>query len=357
MVQDLIPFFDLSSIYQKWLLFALCVGVGLSFKRSLRFFIRQVFQIISRIFFKQKSEIFHSFQTPLTYFSLFFIYLVCVYMIQPNGAGFSWVIKMIHMGIGVSGLFIIRPVLHILIGRIEKNFQTDPLYKQFFELSKKTASILVFVVGLLMIVQNLGYDVTALIAGLGIGGVAVALAAKDTLSNIFGSIIILFDKPFIVGDWIQFEGTEGTVQSIGFRSTQIKTFYDSVVSIPNSILSNTKIDNLGKRKARRARFNLGLVYSTPPEKITQFIEEIKNIILKHPKTKKDYFQVSFSGYGDSSLNIFVNLFLQVSDWNEELSAKQNIFLEILKSARKTGVEFAFPSQSLYIQNLTNANHS
>ena len=197
----------------------------------------------------------------------------------------------------------------------------------------------------------MGFNVSSVLAGLGLGGMAIAFAAKETLSNVFGSLMIAFDRPFSLGDWIQFDNIEGTVENIGIRSTQIKTFYDSVVSIPNSVIAQSKIDNLGKRQFRRTRFTLGITYSTPSNKIQNFVEGIKTIIQNHPKTKKDYYQVSFSGYADSSLNIFVNLFLQVKDWNEELTCRQEIFLEILNFAQKENVEFAFPSQSLYIERM------
>ncbi len=258
---------------------------------------------------------------------------------------------------GVSVLFLIHHTLSPLTHWLQENkLKEYAQHKAFFSFFKKTLSFLIFVVGGLVLVQNLGYNVTSLLAGLGLGGLAVALAAKDTLSNIFGSLVILFDRPFVTGDWIQFDQVEGTVEHIGFRSTQIKTFYDSVISVPNFTLANTQIDNMGKRKFRRTRFTLGIAYSTPPEKIQSFIKGIEGIIHSHPKTKKDYYQVSFSGCADSSLNIFVNFFLQTANWNEELLFRQEVFLEILKQARQMQVEFAFPSQSLYIEKINHQQH-
>lgn len=271
---------------------------------------------------------------------------------------FTLITKVFQIYIGVSALFLIHHTLSPFIHWVQKNkLQEYSQHQAFFEFFRKTISFLIFIVGGLLIIQNLGYNVTSILAGLGIGGLAVALAAKDTLSNIFGSMVILFDRPFVVGDWIQFDKVEGTVESIGFRSTQIKTFYDSVISVPNFTIANAQIDNMGKRKFRRTRFTLGVTYSTPPEKIQSFIEGIKTIVQKHPKTKKDYYQVSFSGYADSSLNIFVNLFLQVANWNEELQFRQDIFLEILKLAQQLNVEFAFPTQSLYIEKMNNQHGS
>ena len=262
------------------------------------------------------------------------------------------IFKIFQLYFGVSLAFAVYHLIEPLTFWIQNKWTAqDPHYDHLFVFIKKTFKVLILILIGLMVLQNMGYNVTSLLAGLGIGGVAAALAAKDTLSNIFASFAILFDRPFVVGDWIQFDKTEGTVESIGFRSTQIKTFYDSVVSIPNFVLANQNVDNMGKRKFRRTRFTLGIQYSTPPEQIKAFIEGIKKIILSQEKTKKDYYQVSFSGYADSSLNIFVNLFLQVKNWNEELELRELIFLEILELAQKLKVEFAFPSQSLYIENI------
>ena len=257
--------------------------------------------------------------------------------------------------IGVNAIFIACSLVSPLLNWVQNRWlgKQDKFYNHLFIFLKKTLKFLVFVLGGLILIQNLGVNITSLLAGLGIGGLAVALAAKDTLSNVFGSIVIVFDRPFVTGDWIQVENVEGTVENIGFRSTQIKTFYDSIISVPNSVLATAKIDNMGKRKSRRARFTLGITYDTPPEKIELFVEGIKKIIIDNPKTKKD-FQVSFSDYADSSLNIFVNLFLLVAHWNEELQYKQIILLDILKLAQKLEIQFAFPSQSLYIEHIKNA---
>ena len=331
--------------WAEWRLavFVLALALGWALRGALASAVQALLRLS---FFKKELTWFAPFRVPLSYLALFGFYFLCAELTQMKHPALLLALK---AGLGLSVLFLIHPAVHWMVDSTRIRF-SDPLYSPFFTLLKKFLSIAVFILGGLMLIQNLGYNVTSLLAGLGLGGAALALASKDAISNFFGSIVILFDKPFIIGDWIQFEDTEGTVEHIGFRSTQIKTFYDSVISVPNALLANVTVDNLGKRKARRLRFELGLVYSTPPEKITAFTEGIKNIIKNHPKTKKDYFQVSFSGYGSSSLNIFINLFLHTTGWDEELEARQSIFLEILKLSQNTGVEFAFPSQSLYFEN-------
>lgn len=214
------------------------------------------------------------------------------------------------------------------------------------------SKILVVIFGGLILLQNLGVNVSSMLAGLGLGGVAVALAAKDSASNVLSYINIMLDRPFSVGDWVSFEGgTEGTVVEVGLRSCKIKTFYDSIITIPNNTLATTNIDNLGKRTARRTRVFLGVQYDTPPEKLENFIEGIKQIILKNPATKKDYFQVYFTEFGASDLKIITNFFLIVKDWETELKERQSIFMEILKLAGSTGVQFAFPTRTLHLSSV------
>ena len=224
--------------------------------------------------------------------------------------------------------------------------KSDSITKHLVPYSKKILKSLITVIVILTFLQNSGINVTSLLASLGLGGIAIALASKETLSNFFGGFTVIMDKPFSVGDWIICNQVEGTVEDIGFRSTKVKTFYDSLLTIPNSVISDSVIDNLGKRKARRTRITLDLTYDTSPEKITAFVEGIKQVIESNSHTRKDYYQCYFSGYGPHSLQILLNFFLRVKDWDTELLQKQNIFLEILRLSKKLGVDFAFPTQTL-----------
>ena len=223
---------------------------------------------------------------------------------------------------------------------------SNSITKHLLPYSKKILKTLIAIICVLVFLQNSGFNVTSLLAGLGIGGIAVALAAKETLSNFFGGFTVIADKPFSIGDWIVCNEFEGNVEDIGFRSTKIKTFYDSLLTIPNSVIADSIIDNLGKRKARRIRITLDITYDTSPEKVEAFVEGIKNIIKCNPCTRKDYYQCYFSGYGPHSLQVLLNFFLRVRDWDSELLQKQNIFLEILRLAKELEVDFAFPTQTL-----------
>ncbi|MEM6884290.1 MAG: mechanosensitive ion channel domain-containing protein, partial [Verrucomicrobiota bacterium] len=162
---------------------------------------------------------------------------------------------------------------------------SNTLDDQIVKLISRTMKVFVIIMGAMVGLENLGIEVYQLLAGLGIGGLAIALAAKDSLSNFFASITIMIDRPFQVGDWIIVGDADGTVEDVGFRSTKIRTFYNSVVSIPNSEIANTGVDNMGQREYRRVKTFLGVTYDTPSEKIEAFLEGIKNIIKANPHTR------------------------------------------------------------------------
>ena len=209
--------------------------------------------------------------------------------------------------------------------------------------------------GSLLVLQSIGINVVSLMAGLGLGGVALALAAKDSAANVLAYINIMMDKPFSTGDWIAFNDIEGTVMDVGLRSCKIKTFYDSIICVPNATLAAANIDNMARRQARRIRIYLGVQYDTPPDRIEKFIEGIKQILKNNTHVKQDYFQVYFSEFAASELKIFINFFLTVSDWETELQQRHIIFMEMIKLAATLGVQFAFPTQTIHVDSLPKNN--
>lgn len=219
---------------------------------------------------------------------------------------------------------------------------------QLVPLIRKTLKVFVVVIGIIFILQNNGINVTSLLAGLGLGGLAIALAAKDTLANFFGSITIFTDQPFQVGDLIKTNNAEGVVEEVGFRSTRLRTLYDSAVSVPNSILANTEIDNLGLRRRRRLNTTLNLTYDTSPQQMEAFVEGIKAIIRSTDEINQTNYEVHFNGYGASSLDVLVHLFFETQDWSKQLQLQHNFLLQIMRLAEEVGVEFAYPTQTLHI---------
>ena len=199
--------------------------------------------------------------------------------------------------------------------------------------------------------NQLGLPSYSIFAGLGISGLAFALAAREALANLLGSLVIMFEKPFRVGDWIRVGDDEGHVESVGFRSTRIRTFYDSLISLPSSKLIDATVDNLGAREYRRVKTSLAVTYDTPPQKVQAFVDGIKEIISSHPKTRKDNFHIVFNDFGSHSLDILVYFFLKVPDWPTELAEREGIFLQIIQLAESMGVKFAFPTETVHVESL------
>ena len=220
---------------------------------------------------------------------------------------------------------------------------------QLVPLARKALKVMVVVVGTLTILQGFGFHVVSLLAGLGLGGLALALAAQDTAANVFGSITIFLDQPFQVGDFIRIGDTEGLVEEIGFRSTRIRTPYTSLVTLPNSFVAKEKIDNLGVRAAFRTRWTLGATYDTSPEKLSGFVDTIQYSLHQHPKILKDDIRVYFNNLGDFSLQILVQFFIAPTTPKDELAIQQEVLFEIVKIAEKLGVNFAFPTQTIQLQ--------
>jgi MscS family membrane protein len=184
--------------------------------------------------------------------------------------------------------------------------------------------------------------------GLGLGGAALALASKDTVSNFFGSVTVLFDRPFEVGDWIITEGAEGTVEAVGFRSTRIRTFYNSLITLPNSLLTTSVVDNMGRRRFRRIKTTIGVQYDTTPEQLDAFCEGIRELIRRHPYTRKDYYHVYFNDFGTSSLDIMLYCFVACPDWAVELRERHRLLADIMRLANKLNVNFAFPTRTVHL---------
>lgn len=214
---------------------------------------------------------------------------------------------------------------------------------------RKAVKIFIVILGVIYGAESLQINILPLIASLGIGGVAFAFAAKDTVENFFGSVAVLVDRPFAVGDWIVISGdTEGIVEEIGFRSTRVRTFYNSLVTVPNANLVRAVVDNYGRRKYRRWKTTVGVQYNTPPDRIVEFCEGIRELVRTHPYTRKDYFQVYLNDFADSSLNILVYVFFEVPDWSTELRERERLFLDIVRLADQLGVSFAFPTQTVHL---------
>jgi MscS family membrane protein len=211
----------------------------------------------------------------------------------------------------------------------------------------KTAKVLVVSFGTILVAHSLTFDIGSILAGLGIGGVAVALAAKDTISNLFGSVTVIMDRPFLIGDYVSLDkGLEGTVEEVGFRSTRIRTPHQSLVSLPNNVLANMAIDNYGMRGSRRFKTFLLMDYGVSVEKLEEFCNRVRYMCKIHPLIENSTAQVYINDMSDKSVNILLNVFFKTTDGNVELEERHRMIVEILKLANEVGVRFAFPTSMM-----------
>ena len=253
-----------------------------------------------------------------------------------------------------AGYRLVDLVGNLLMGKAAK---TDNKYDDLLApLITRALKAMVVVFGIVFIADIFAIDIDKILAGLGLGGLAFALAAKDTISNLFGSLTILIDRPFQIGDWVTIGKADGTVESVGVRSTRIRTFYDSVITIPNSELINAQIDNYGARNYRRITATVRIAYTTPPEKIDSFCEGIREIIRRQPNTRKDFFIINLNEFNESSLGIMIYCFVKTPNWVMELDAKHRLFADIIKLASLLKIEFAFPTRSVFMQETEAIKH-
>lgn len=192
-------------------------------------------------------------------------------------------------------------------------------------------------------------NVGSLVAGLGIGGLALALAAKESLENLLSSFIIFMDKPFVVGDNVTVGTISGTVEKVGFRSTRIRTMEKSFVTLPNRKMVDAELDNLTLRTFTRARFVVGLIYTTPEESLKKIIADVQKVLDDHPRTNQEG-TVHFYEFGESSLNLLVQYFVDTVDWKIYMQVREEINFSIAAIIKKHGSDFAFPTRTVLLEN-------
>jgi MscS family membrane protein len=241
----------------------------------------------------------------------------------------------------------LRGLFHLTTAK----FHSD-LSQEMGDFILKIVKILIGGIGLAAILQVWGINVTALVASLGLGGLAFALAAKDTASNLFGSFALLADKSIRIGEWIKVGETEGVVEAIGMRTTKIRSFQKSLITVPNQLVANTPIENFSRRGIRRIKMNVGLTYSTTEKQVINIVEEIKYMLHSHENiSHQETLLVNFESFGDSALNIFIYTFTATSNWEKYLDIREDIHFKVMKIIEENNSSFAFPSQSVYVEQL------
>lgn len=215
-------------------------------------------------------------------------------------------------------------------------------------LLQKSLKVFVGVIGVVFVLQNAGYPIAGILGGLGIGGLAIALAAQDTLANVFGSIIIFTDKPFKVGDWVIIGDVEGFVETIGFRSTRIRTWPRSLVTVPNKMIADKTITNWSAMPVRRVYFSLRIAYDATADQIEALTKRVYDIIEGHPGVDKDYYLTHFTEFGHDGLEIMIYYFTKSVVWKEHLIVKEEVNLAIMRAVEELGLSIGKPGRDLYV---------
>lgn len=339
-----------------WLLSSTLFLVGLYLRHVMFRFLRHSISSIAKKTETPLDDIlFSCAQTPISWMMTLIVFMGAIHILQPQGVSWQWVRFSDKAAIGLS-ILIITWFLWTFIGAMEHHFrnratliENASLNRQLVPFIARILKIILLVSCTLMVVQNMGYSVSALIASLGIGGIAVAMAARDTIANFFGSVMLLLDRPFQIGDWIKTNEFEGVVEDIGFRSTRIRTFAKTLINVPNSLLANMVVDNVDAMPKRRVKMRVGLTYATGPEKVQLAVDGIKDILVQHEGVDQDFMLVNFDEFEDSSLSVFIYYFSSSSDWADYLQVRQEVNLKIMHLLESLSIEFAFPSQSIYLE--------
>ena len=317
------------------------------------FVIRLLRRLNNKVSFSYGEDFLNAFETPIN-IALFIIAFYAAINLSPLASihDVSFTDRILRTMIVTNffwGLYNLIDTTHGVFFDLLERFgiQTD---EAIANILATIFRMIIIMLAFVTVAREWNYDISAFIASLSIGSLAVAFAAKDALANVFGSMIILLDKPFKIGDWIKANGIEGIVESVSFRSTCIRTFPQELVYIPNSLLSNTPITNYTLRERRRIDFTLGLTYGTTAAQLEEFIFKLKSYLEDLTIIDEKDVRVHFLTYNSSSLDVRVVCYAKTGKHIEYLNIMQEINLHTLELLEEVGVSCAFPSTSVYFEN-------
>jgi MscS family membrane protein len=279
--------------------------------------------------------------------------------------------------IGFSRFFIVLADIIFDLYFVSSSKNSNKAFrKELVNLIKQVIKAIIIIIAFLLFLRKMDVDITGFVASLGLGGLMIAMASKDTISNFFGSLKIIFDESFSQGDWIKVGDTEGTVVELGFISTKIRTFDNALISLPNAKLANESVKNWSKRKVgRRIKMHIGVTYDAKREDLLKAVDEIRQMLIDHPEIAteskvgvigrrksliessdllgvKSTLLVHVDSYGDSSINILIYAFSKTTNWSSWLEVKEDIMMKIWEILEKNDLEMAFPTQTIHLKNDT-----
>ncbi len=262
---------------------------------------------------------------------------------EPAGACLAFLVPAFWLVLALCAYQSINPILKLVAGPAVTQRGATSIAAMGFPVISLVLKILVAVCGLAAVLRLFGFDVGTVLAGLGIGGLAVALAAQDTLKNFFGSLMLIADRTFRVGDLVKIGANDGVVESVGLRSTRIRAPDDSLLTIPNSDLTTLHVTNFGARRYRRFRTQLNIAYGTSPDALIKFREGILEQIRNHPNVHQEKYEVCVNDLGSSGIQLLIQVFFEVPDGHAELLARDSLILDVLRLAERLDIAFDSPT--------------
>ena len=323
------------------------------FSGTFSYMIIKIFKIKS----KKAKEIKESaFFKPLkVFFIILGIYLAIVFLrvpLQINEQVMDIVTKtfkiisVIEIAVGLANSFTSKTIL----GKKLRKSLSDKMDDTVFEFVLKITRVLIYIIAIFLVLAILEINLTGLVAGLGLGGVIVTLAAQDTAKNLFGGLVIFIDKPFVVGDWIQMDNYEGTIEDITFRTTRIRTFENALVNIPNAIIADASVTNWSKMEKRRYKTNLCVELDTPLEKLDLLKTRIEKMLQERESVYDDSIIVRFDQITDNGINILIYTYTNSVDYASYLKEVEDINVKIMKILNEENIELAYDTKTVYVKN-------
>jgi len=332
----------------------IAIGIFLIFWLLRKIFTKYAFNLLLKLISKTKSEllqhILKSFEKPMQWlFTIIGIYLAIIYFPYINQVNplFLALIRVSLIILLAWGLYNVASASSYFIRKMKqkKNFDQDNMLTP---LISKGLRIVIIAVSVTIILQEFGYDISGFVAGLGLGGLAISLAAKDYIANMIGGVIIITERPFKMGDWILTPNVEGFIEDISFRSTKVRTFSDALVTIPNDTLSNDPITNWTKMNKREITFTLQFVYDTTREQVESFVSQINYLLKNHSEIDQEWVVVHMNGYEEDGMEVYFYFFTKTTAWTEYVAIKQEIYLDILDLLNELDIKLAVPSRRLFM---------
>jgi len=357
--KDQVAYFFNESQYYRLKYVGIAIGVFAFFVILKKIFAKYVFKIILRFVdktrFNTDTKIVAAFQKPVTNFFevLGFYFGFKILTMADIPISIIFIDKMFSSAVIILicwGLCNLSGESSLLFERMHKAYDIK-VDKILFPFISKTVTLVIIALAITIIAEKWGYNIQGFVTGLGLGGLAFALAAKDAAANVIAGIFIILDKPFSIGDWVNCDGLEGTIEDISFRTTKIRTIDHALISVPNSKLANEPVTNFSRRGNRRVSFNLELNYKTSREKLQICVDEIRRAIENHEQINKEDILVVFDKLNADSLDVFVCFFTKTAKYDEYLKIKEDINFNIAEILQQEEVLTAFPSRNIYVESL------